>query len=61
MLEEWPIFQGLRKQTEYNNLKEKYSEVFYDKATIQDENETSKKVIKEDKGKFEMQINFTIE
>lgn len=61
MLEEWPIFQGLRKQTEYNDLKEKYSEVFYDKAAIQDENETSKKVIKEDKGKFEMQINFTIE
>ena len=61
MLEEWPIFQDVRKQDKYNEMKEQYPNVFYDKETIKDDDKTSEKVIKQDKGKFEMEINFTLE
>lgn len=61
MLEEWPIFQDVRKQDKYNEMKEQYPNVFYDKETIKDDDKTSEKVIKQDKGKFEMELSFTLE
>ena len=58
-LEDFPVFKQLRKQKFYQDLKEKYPDVFAIKSTqINEENEEERKgIVKNSNGKFQATIN----
>lgn len=57
-LEDFPIFKELRKQTFYQEFKEKYPNIFYIKsAQIDEEKEESKEIVKNSNGRFQVSLN----
>lgn len=58
-LEDFPVFQNLRRQQFYLKLKEKYPEAFTIKSTQADEKneEERKEIVKNNKGKFHITID----